>query len=57
MQALRFDSAVEKITERDRRFDAGGYFLLKEALDFTLKRSREENDGVERHVSGEELLL
>lgn len=55
MQTLRFDAAVENILQRDKRFEAGAYFLLKEALDFTLKRTREEN-GSERHVSGEELL-
>lgn len=57
MQALRFDAAVENIRQRDKRFDSGAYFLLKDALDFTLKRARESNDDVERHVSGEELLL
>ena len=55
MQALRFDTAVENILEREKRFDAGAYFLLKEALDFTLKRTREEG-GEERHVSGKELI-
>lgn len=55
MQALRFDAAVDNILERDRRFEAGAYFLLKDALDFTLKRTREAS-GEERHVSGEELI-
>ncbi|MBI23899.1 MAG: hypothetical protein CMN05_09955 [Roseibacillus sp.] len=55
MQALRFDTAVENILAREKRFDAGAYFLLKEALDFTLKRTREES-GEERHVSGKELI-
>ena len=57
MQALRFDSAVDNILERDKRFDEGAYFFLKDALDFTLKRIREDNNGEERHVSGGELLL
>ena len=56
MQALRFDSAVENILQRGQRFDSGAYFLLKDALDFTLKRTREES-GEERHVSGEELIF
>ena len=56
MQALRFDAAVENILQREKRFEAGAYFLLKDALDFTLKRTREEG-GEERHVSGEELIL
>lgn len=55
MQAMRFDAAVENILHRDKRFEAGAYFFLKEALDFTLKRTREEH-GEERHVSGKELL-
>ncbi|MED5419531.1 MAG: Minf_1886 family protein [Verrucomicrobiota bacterium] len=55
MQALRFDSSVDNILEREKRFEAGAYFLLKDALDFTLKRTREEG-GEERHVSGEELI-
>ena len=55
MQALRFDTAVEKILQRETRFEAGAYFLLKDALDFTLKRTREEH-GEERHVSGAELI-
>jgi uncharacterized repeat protein (TIGR04138 family) len=56
MQALRFDAAVDHILEREKRFERGAYFLLKDALDFTLKRSREES-GEERHVSGEELIF
>ncbi|MBL47382.1 MAG: hypothetical protein CMP28_00300 [Roseibacillus sp.] len=56
MQALRFDAAVENILKREKRFEAGAYFLLKEALDFTLKRTREKG-GEERHVSGQELIL
>ncbi len=55
MQALRFDAAVDNILQRDKRFEPGAYFLLKDALDYTLKRTREEG-GEERHVSGEELL-
>jgi uncharacterized repeat protein (TIGR04138 family) len=57
MQALRFDAAVDAIVERDKRYDAGAYFFLKDALDFTIKRSVSENNGEERHVSGQELLI
>ena len=55
MQALRFDTAIENILKRETRFEAGAYFLLKDALDFTLKRTREAH-GEERHVSGAELI-
>ena len=57
MQALRFDAAVENILQRDDRYDSGAYFFLQDALDFTLKRAKEENNGENRHVSGGELLL
>ena len=56
MQPIQFEQAVEKIHQRDRRFDGGAYFFLKESLDFTLKRVMEENGGHARHVSGPELL-
>ncbi|NNM30881.1 MAG: hypothetical protein HKO57_15280, partial [Akkermansiaceae bacterium] len=56
MNALRFDAAVDNILSRDKRFEAAAYFFLKDALDYTLKRTKEES-GEERHVSGEELLL
>lgn len=57
MQALRFDAAVDAIVENDKRYDPGAYFFLKDALDFTIKRTKGENDGEERHVSGQELLI
>ena len=57
MQALRFDAAVDNILQRDGRYDSGAYFFLQDALDFTLKRAKEENNGENRHVSGGELLL
>lgn len=57
MQALRFDAAIDAIVQRDKRYDQGAYFFLKDALDFTIKRSKAENDGEDRHVSGQELLL
>lgn len=57
MQAVQFEQSVAAILKRDRRFDPGAYFFLKDALDFTLKRISETNDGRSRHVSGPELLL
>lgn len=57
MQAAQFEHAIENILRRDRRFDAHAYLFLKDALDFTLKRASELNDGQPRHVSGPELLL
>lgn len=56
MQAAQFETAVESILRRDRRFEPHAYFFLKDALDFTLKRAAEKNQGQPRHVSGPELL-
>ena len=56
MQAMQFEQSVVSILKRDRRFDPHAYFFLKDALDFTLKRIAETNNGQARHVSGPELL-
>ncbi len=56
MQAVQFEQSVVAILKRDSRFDAHAYFFLKDALDFTLKRSAEANGGQARHVSGPDLL-
>ena len=56
MQAIQFEESIANILDRDARFDAQAYFFLKEALDFTLKRIAEDNEGQARHVSGPELL-
>ena len=56
MHASAFQDAISAIVHRDSRFDPDAYFFLKEALDFTVKRAKEENEGENRHVSGPELL-
>ncbi|MEI6674162.1 MAG: Minf_1886 family protein [Verrucomicrobiota bacterium] len=56
MQAVHFEQSVLSILNRDKRVDAQAYFFLKDALDFTLKRIAEANQGQTRHVSGPELL-
>lgn len=56
MQAMQFEQSVVSIMKRDRRFDPQAYFFLKDALDFTLKRIADGNNGNSRHVSGPELL-
>lgn len=56
MQAMQFEQSVVSILKRDKRFDPHAYFFLKDALDFTLKRIAEANNGQARHVSGPELL-
>lgn len=56
MQAMQFEQSVVSILKRDKRFDPHAYFFLKDALDFTLKRIAETNNGQARHVTGPELL-
>ncbi|MEO7100636.1 MAG: Minf_1886 family protein [Luteolibacter sp.] len=56
MQAKQFEQSVVSILKRDRRFDPHAYFFLKDALDFTLKRIADSNNGQARHVTGPELL-
>jgi uncharacterized repeat protein (TIGR04138 family) len=57
MKALQFEQAVEAILKREKRYDPLAYLFLKEALDFTLKRAAEANNGEPRHVSGTELCI
>ena len=56
MQAMPFENSVVSILKRDKRFDPHAYFFLKDALDFTLKRIADSNNGQPRHVTGPELL-
>jgi len=56
MHASAFQDAIEAIIRKDSRFDPSAYLFLKEALDFTVNRAKEDNNGENRHVSGPELL-
>ena len=51
-----FEEAVSRIVQKDPRFAERAYFFLKEALDFTMQRIEEQENGAQRHVSGQELL-
>ncbi len=55
MTRKNFDEAVREIVKREKRFTPGGFYFLKDALDFTVKRIVQEH-GKPRHVSGPELL-
>jgi uncharacterized repeat protein (TIGR04138 family) len=57
MQPMQFEQSVVAILKRDKRFDPHAYFFLKDALDFTLKRIAESNNGQARHITGPELLV
>jgi len=47
--------AIQSIALKDKRYDIGAYYFLKDALDFTVKKAAEENNGEHRHVSAKEL--
>ena len=57
MQPTQFMDAVEAIGSKDPSFDQGAYYFLKDALDFTVRRAMENNDGQHRHVAASELLI
>ncbi|MGC6466482.1 MAG: Minf_1886 family protein [Akkermansiaceae bacterium] len=56
MQPIQLESAVAAITKSDDRFEPGAFFLVREALDFTVERLANESSGEKRHVTGPELL-
>ena len=57
MQHNQFEHAVSSIIEKEKRFEPGAYFLVREALDFTVDRLSKASNNEKRHVSGHELLL
>lgn len=56
MQHNQFEHAVTAILKTEKRFQPGAFFLVREALDFTVDRLSKETNGEKRHVSGRELL-
>jgi len=56
MQHNQFEHAVSAILEKEKRFQPGAYFMVREALDFTVERLSRETNGEKRHVTGRELL-
>lgn len=57
MQPTQFMDAVEAIGSKDQSYDPGAYYFLKDALDFTVRRAMESNEGEHRHVAASELLI
>ncbi|MEI8244031.1 MAG: Minf_1886 family protein [bacterium] len=55
MNDANFQQAVAEICARDPRYAPEGYYLLREALDFTVKALKKPVDVPERHVTGQEL--
>ena len=56
MQPIQLEQAISEIIQKETRFEPGAYFLVREALDFTVDRLAVEDGGEKRHVTGPELL-
>ena len=57
MANIQFSDVVRYILAKDTRYDKGAYYFVRHALDFTLKRLREDANRHAQHVCGQELLL
>lgn len=56
MLKICFDEAVTNILQRDDRYQRDAYAFVRDGLDFTMDRCR-DNAEAERHVSGPELVI
>lgn len=58
MNGKNFNEVVQLVCREDPRYEIGAYHFIRMALDYTLKKIREEDGSREnRHVSGVELSL
>jgi uncharacterized repeat protein (TIGR04138 family) len=56
MHEPTFEEGLELILTRDPRYQRDAYLFVREALDHTQKAVTKDNKGLQRHVSGQELL-
>lgn len=56
MQAVNFEETIEKLLEKDPRYQRHAYFFLREALDHTQKLLGRSGKDEIHHVTGQELL-
>ncbi len=56
MQKVNFTQALNEILHEDSRFDREAYQFVREGLDYTMKNLKKGAKGLDRHVSGQELL-
>ena len=56
MQPSQFTDAVQAALSQTPHYDIAAYYFLKDALDFTVKRISDNNEGELRHVSAQELI-
>jgi hypothetical protein len=46
MQPIQLEQAISEIIQKETRFEPGAYFLVREALDFTVDRLAVEDRSV-----------
>ena len=56
MQIPNFEETLEKLLQRDGRYQREAYLFVREALDHTQKIIEKSGKAEVRHVSGQELL-
>ena len=56
MQKIKFEEGIERIMERDARYNPDAYLFVREGLDFTVKLHKKTGQVATRHVTGQELL-
>ena len=56
MQQINFEEVLDRILEKDSRYDREAYLFLREALEFTQKVISKTNKNQVRHITGQELL-
>jgi len=56
MQKVRFEEGVEKILERDARYDRDAYLFVRDALGFTVKLQKKGGQAAPLNITGQELL-
>lgn len=56
MQPPDFGEKLDLILERDPRFDREAYLFLRDALTHTVKLRRKTSEGLDPHVTGQQLL-
>jgi uncharacterized repeat protein (TIGR04138 family) len=56
MQKLDFGEKLDRIVQQDSRFDREAYLFLRDALDHTVKLRKKSKEGLDPHVTGQQLL-
>ena len=56
MENKNFNEVITLILKEDSRYDKAAYYFVRKALDFTVRKAKEEKSNKGTHVSGQQLL-